>query len=424
VPEQRVARFVHDLATRIAERWAMVDHVSSAFAEIAGTALRELSPSDFPTRSELVQWALDVERLPEQYDVEAAFGQPPLNLYADERFVVTALFWLDGTTTVHQHAFSGAFRVLEGSSIHTRFEFSKRHQVCERLLVGGLDASTTEVLELGQVREIAAGSRFIHSLFHLDRPSLTLLARTRHGAAESPQYSYLPPFVALDPFEKDPTVARRIQLLAVLHATERDGWSSAARGLLERFDAETAFHVLRHVRKAGERSLFAECAELVRLRHGELGDAFVASIEEERRRAELAELRGRIVDPELRYFLGLLMNLRTRDEMFRLTSARFPQVAPVETSLRWLSGLGSVRFAVQAGPATFEVSAAGIPIDESTLAVARLLLEGVPPAVVGDRLAGTRIAPGVELSRERVVSCCRALVELPLLRPLFGVREP
>jgi hypothetical protein len=34
---------------------------------------------------------------------------------------IEALFWVDGTTSIHQHSFSGAFQVLAGKSIHSRY---------------------------------------------------------------------------------------------------------------------------------------------------------------------------------------------------------------------------------------------------------------------------------------------------------------
>ena len=47
------------------------------------------------------------QALPEQMDVEAAFGNPPVTLFAGLRFHIDVYFWLDGTTEIHQHAFAG-----------------------------------------------------------------------------------------------------------------------------------------------------------------------------------------------------------------------------------------------------------------------------------------------------------------------------
>ncbi|MFN2514442.1 MAG: hypothetical protein ABR568_23900, partial [Pyrinomonadaceae bacterium] len=54
--------------------------------------------------------------LPHQYDVEGRFGNPPITLFAGPRFHIDVYYWLDGTTSIHQHSFTGAFQVLLGSS--------------------------------------------------------------------------------------------------------------------------------------------------------------------------------------------------------------------------------------------------------------------------------------------------------------------
>src|SRR5262245_29195100 len=47
------------------------------------------------------------------------FSNLPPVVYRCEDFYIELLVWIDATTTIHQHAFSGAFRVLVGSSFHS-----------------------------------------------------------------------------------------------------------------------------------------------------------------------------------------------------------------------------------------------------------------------------------------------------------------
>src|SRR5256885_198968 len=77
------------------------------------------------------------------------FRQPELVVYDDPRFYIQLLFWLEGTTDIHQHKFSGAFHVLEGSSIHSHFDFENAEPVSAHLRVGHLRMKDTRLLETG-----------------------------------------------------------------------------------------------------------------------------------------------------------------------------------------------------------------------------------------------------------------------------------
>jgi len=159
---------------------------------------------------------------------DSCFGQPSLLLHRGHRFAIEVLFWLDGTNVIHQHLFSGAFHVLQGSSVHSRFEFRAGSRVNSGMWLGDVVLTGVELLRRGDTRPIRAGSAGIHSLFHLDRPSVTLLVRTLNEADRQPQLAFVRPFLAFDPFLKDDVLARQETMLGVLLAcdmrTASCGW--------------------------------------------------------------------------------------------------------------------------------------------------------------------------------------------------------
>src|SRR5262249_38085080 len=144
------------------------------------------------------------------------FGQPPVTLYRARDFYISALYWLEGTTDIHEHGFSGAFRVLEGSSIHAVYDFSRPATITPRLAYGHLLLSEAELLRKGATRRIQLGGEFIHSLFHLDSPSVTIVVRT--GREGLRQNSYCRPGVAFDPLFDDPALQRRMLALETMRA--------------------------------------------------------------------------------------------------------------------------------------------------------------------------------------------------------------
>src|SRR6266853_1534338 len=142
--------------------------------------------------------------------------QPPLTVYSGRDFRIEVLFWVQGVPAIHQHSFSGAFHVMHGSSLQTLWEFELREQVALRLALGRVSLKKAELLRKGDSRPIIAGKQLIHSTFHLDRPSLTVVVRTIGEIDKQPQYSYLPPTIAHYPFDIVPSVKRRTQLLMML----------------------------------------------------------------------------------------------------------------------------------------------------------------------------------------------------------------
>jgi hypothetical protein len=60
-------------------------------------------------------------------------------------------------------------------------------------------------------------------------------------------------------------------------------------------------------------------------------------VDENERAAKVNSLRSMIHEPTQRFFLALLLNIPTRDELLRLVSERFPSQAPLALILTWLA---------------------------------------------------------------------------------------
>ena len=181
---------VDRLGARLEELWRDVDYTPTAFPELAVQTLSEASLAKELSPDRIVKWVFAGEELPHQVDPTAKFGQPPVTLFRGRRFYIDALFWTDGTTSIHQHAFSGAFQVLAGSSIETRFNFDVERNVDGHFAIGTLSVASTAFLRRGDTRPIESGARLIHSVFHLERPSVTIVVRTFSDAASGPQFDY------------------------------------------------------------------------------------------------------------------------------------------------------------------------------------------------------------------------------------------
>jgi hypothetical protein len=330
-------QFFTDLGRKVGTLWKEQNFSLAKFPEIAKTAIDECAPSENVDVATLIKSFLLNDEQP--FQTQSGFGQPELIVYDDPRFYIQLLFWLDGTTQIHQHEFSGAFHVLQGSSIHSLFEFDNAQSVSAHFRVGDLRVSKTEFLETGTTVPIVSGREYIHSLFHLETPSLTLVVRTHNDPGTSPQFTYLPPHVAVDPFFTDALSTRRNQLLDMLEKLDDPSYPELVQQMIESLDFERGFFVLQNgVTYLRNIDTWDQVWAAFREKHGQLSDYVVPTLSEIIWREGLISYRGTITDVEHRFFLALLLNVPKREDIIDLVS-KSHEGDPIENIMRWVSEL-------------------------------------------------------------------------------------
>jgi hypothetical protein len=236
--------FFKELGETVLERWKRENFSLAKFPEIARSALEGQPPAGKVKLPVLIRDFLLSEEQPVQTD--SPFGEPELVVYSHPRFYIQLLFWMEGTTAIHQHEFSGAFHVMHGSSIHAQYEFEKARAVTPYIRVGNLRMKKMEILESGRTVPIVSGQEDIHSLFHLDSPSATVVVRTQHDPGTGPQLNYLPPHIAIDPHFSDTLMMRRKQLLDLLDQGNDGRYVELVKEMIADLDFERGFSVLHH----------------------------------------------------------------------------------------------------------------------------------------------------------------------------------
>lgn len=333
--------FFKELGNTVLQRWKQENFSLTKFPEIAQTALDDRPPAqhvDLPTF--IREFLLNDEQ---PFQTQSGFGQPELVAYDHPRFYIQILFWMDGTTDIHQHEFSGAFHVMSGSSIHAHFDFEKAHAITPHLQIGQVKMKNIELLETGRTVPIISGKQCIHSLFHLDTPSITVVVRTQNDPGTGPQFNYLPPHIALDPVYSDLLTMRRKQLLDVLEQTEDPDYAELVIQMVNDLDYERGFYILQHcMGRLADLGEWGTALAAFEEKHGDLADGVAATLEECVHRDSIKNMRSRIGEPEHRFFLALLMNVTTRADVLALVAQRFPGIAPVDTVMRWAEELTEV----------------------------------------------------------------------------------
>lgn len=400
-----ILRVFAELGSAVERQWRDRDYDNARLPAIASNALLEASLDRRISDSELMEHVLFATRLPPQ--TFRAFGQPPVNLYVGPHFYVEANFWLNGTTTIHDHGFSGAFCLLSGESLHARYEFEERDRVNSHLQLGVLHLKEAALQHPGDVKTIEPGEELIHAVFHLTRPSITIVIRNHADERARTQRDYHPPGVAEDVrFDPEP-LKTRLALLDTVAAVDRGRYLELLERFLHGTNRYESYRVLgQSFAHVGDDTAWGSLLAIVESRHGEFARAIEACFEERRRRERLARLRRTVKDEDLCFFLGLMMNLPDRTHVDRLLRTRFPQQSTEDLAIEWVKRLS-------------DRGALAPAFDDFTLSVLHCAIRGTSPAetlnLLGHAFPLMQPAPTLDMV-QRALS---TLQRVSLLRPLF-----
>ena len=269
---------------------------------------------------------------------------------------IDVYYWLDGVTSIHQHSFTGAFQVLLGSSIHSRYSFREDKVINEHFSVGQLALEEVQLLKFKDVRTIQAGVKLYSFVVSPDRPSATIIIRTEHTPSAALQYDYRKPNFALDPFFRNPVLLKKLQTIGLLLGMKHKDADQMIGDLVCASDFHTAYFVLAETFQQLQsnemdalfglstgKDRFKAILEKCRSTHGELVALVLPVLEEQERQLSIIHRRGTITKDAHRFFLALLLNISTREKILELVKQRYPNQDPVETVLDWVEELGRTR---------------------------------------------------------------------------------
>lgn len=344
------------LGAEIEVLWREKNYDETALPEIAAQKLKEFAIPDKISAWDVIEWTLNEVNLPTQKDLHASFGDPPITVYNSPRFFIDVYFWLEGTTSIHQHGFCGAFQVLHGSSLHSWYGFEQQESINSFIEIGEINLKDCHLLNVGDVQKIRAGKQYIHSLFHLEQPSVTIVVRTDKSPMFLPQYSYYKPFLAIDPFFEEANTTKKMQAINALIRVKHPETDKFIANWLKQADFQTSFAVLSNVRPLfasseleqlfnldKSESRFDALLEIVRERHGERANIFSKVFAHEAKVQEIVRRRAVITEPEHRFFLALLMNVEGKERIFSLIKERFPDAEPLDKVLDWTFELANTK---------------------------------------------------------------------------------
>jgi hypothetical protein len=174
----------------VGERWLGTGRQINSFDAVAAGVLFDHPVPTGDVAPSALSWLARGE-VPHQHDVGSGFGQPALTVFEGDGFIVYLLFWFDETFAIHDHRFSGAFTILEGTSLQNVYEFEATQKLSQGIEFGVLRPTKVEIVRPGDVRRIYPGAGLIHSNIHFryPTPTLSLVVRLLSGG-DRPQRFY------------------------------------------------------------------------------------------------------------------------------------------------------------------------------------------------------------------------------------------
>jgi len=315
------------LGSEVDTMWSAAGRRPERLSGIASDVLTEVPlPDDLEATAVLDSLVRD-DGMPIQRHPSDPFGQPPTVMYFNEGLEVQVLTWLDGSTVIHDHEFDGAFRLAQGSSLHVEYSFLPSESFADgRLLIGELPMLSSEVLGVGDVRPIVSGSEFIHALFHLECPSLTIVVRNLSSEATAPQLEYRPPGIAFGDPRREARLNMRLRGLQSLRRIDPDEADRAVRDLVGAEGVWTGFRVIEFwFEHFGMDSGLRGALDVLSPRYGPLIPVLEAMLDDHGHRKRIIQRRSLLDQQPHRLLMALVVNLPGESAVRSAVEAIFPE---------------------------------------------------------------------------------------------------
>jgi hypothetical protein len=397
---------IASLARAVSARWRQHGNRWQSFPSVATAALEEHRPDQFFDDQELFEWLGQTKRIPEQHDPLASFGQPPITLFNNGEFLVEVYFWVEPEITIHDHGFSGAFINLRGRSLHCQYDFDVDESPQPSVKVGKLALQKLETLQPGTVRPILGGRRFIHRVWHITRPTVTMVVRTfTLGNGVRTQFMYSGTRLATQT-QSPHLFLKRSQLMSYLIKMEAPDRDRRIEEMIVESDPWTCFSLLqqyffeKRTRMLSDLSAFDALLQRVKKRHGAWTECFGETL---RAGDVLRMVRwDRVNDERDRFFAAAILTLDKRADIDALLRQRFPEVPPNVVLKEGLIGLR-------------QSDALSLAFRPEHLEILGHMIDGASLDQIGEAMAGE-----YELGVDQLERFRAQLAEVPFLRPLFS----
>lgn len=399
--------WIHELGSTIERRWKSKDYTPQIFPKLASDCLKEHLANETINFDRLFSELKTIKSLPKQFDLPGKFGNPPLTLFRDKQnqFIIDLLFWLKPEIAIHDHRFSGAFAVVKGNSLHCQYFFKSKEQPSKKLHIGDLKLGPVKYLKTGEVMAVPAGRSFIHCVWHLNFPTVSLIARTITDERIDFQYEYYSPHIAHSSKDPSELVVRKLQLEKYLREIKYNLTEDFVSDSILKGDPSVAFTFLRNFYfNTHNQDLLNKYIKKLLQQHG----SWVKMMEEALLKQDVAHrIKWEIVrNPSHRLLLSLLVTFKERKPIANFIKETYPQKSFEEVVPEWLEDIS------KQGAFLFKIPKESYPIIKT-------MLKGLSPEETKRKLEESLSKEFLKENKIEIQKLCKQLKEFDLLKPLF-----
>jgi hypothetical protein len=165
------------LADQIESEWSKNNYDVHGFPELAKSMLDQFQSQNVPDIESFLNGITSIS-IPAQTFPRNEFSDFPLTLVRREKFLIDVYIWMQSDTNIHDHHFCGAFKIIKGHSFQVNYTFKKTKELGEGFEEGVMTQLEGHELPLNSTQTIEPWDKFIHHVFHLQQPTITLCVRT------------------------------------------------------------------------------------------------------------------------------------------------------------------------------------------------------------------------------------------------------
>jgi hypothetical protein len=169
--EVKLSTYNKHLDTLIGEI-QLISTNKSQFDEQSFDILNKFDHLDQITEDELLKLCMRRD-LPAQYYATSEFGYFNVTVFSESGYTLQIYLMNDINTEIHNHPFSGVFRILRGESLHTKYKFKPETEVTEFISTGNLDLIDAKVMTVGSTECI--DKDLIHQLARIAKTNISLV---------------------------------------------------------------------------------------------------------------------------------------------------------------------------------------------------------------------------------------------------------
>lgn len=246
------------LCARIEERWLRCNYASEDFYKVVW---EETENFDLMPLGEVAnQLRLLEHPSVRATQVKSTFSDLYMQIFHNGRFLIEILNWSGSHVNVHDHDFSGVQFQLKGDALNVLYDFTPESGNDGALRLGRLTVREASLWKAGGRSMVRSGAVDPHGVFHLGKPTTSLLIRTVPTPRLGVQSNYFPTLAAHYTVQND-LQRKKLTGLSLLLKQDANGFRDCFQRFLDTQSlAENFFMML----KLGARLFQGASGEIVR----------------------------------------------------------------------------------------------------------------------------------------------------------------